>query len=521
MEVSSDTITLGWKKELNISISDDFKKVDIYNENSDLSGRFIMIGNDYYDVKSHNIPDNYLILEDEIKNEYLTQTTAKLFFDKTDLINSEHFYVSPTGIVAEKNLVVTGGLFLENCTVCFTNNCKILVNGGVLKANRAIYNDFLIPLSTHMVKIITTGSYGRDNYRSSSDTSVVNGDGTLDLNSVWWYQDVSSRSDWDLRENTNIVLLNTNLVGSSDAYHHILSKNCKIDNFTVINSYSIELMVTPVFIRSFKSINCHYGLSFYPPGSTPFVKLYNVDIKNPTVTIKRNNRSNIELIDPIIDLNKLSVTGTTPIKILHSTNDKVVDHLGSPLSNMLVTYLYEKLNIVSVNNNELTMSATVEFIHLMDGDDIYISDNDKNDYKGEYKTVKSVNGKLIVLETPLYQQYDESTMFVQKKMGSLSDEKGNVPPLEIPYAFMETGSDTINYYNAVTKLYSVDGKNHKQIVFAYKGSNDIIQSSLVQQEENDTSEQLTRIENTMSEILNSINKAPDDEFYTNFVSAHS
>ena len=99
MEVSSDTITLGWKKELNISISDNLKRVDIYNENSDLSGRFIMIGNGYYDVKSNNIPDNYLILEDEIKNEDLTQTSAKLFFDKTDLINSEHFSaIIPVGL---------------------------------------------------------------------------------------------------------------------------------------------------------------------------------------------------------------------------------------------------------------------------------------------------------------------------------------------------------------------------------------------------------------------------------------
>ena len=379
----------------------------------------------------------------------------------------------------------------------------------------------MIPLSTHLVKIITTGSYGRDNYRSSIDTSVVNNNGTLDLNSVWWYQDVSNRSDWDLRENTNIVLLNTNLVGSSDAYHHILSKNCKIDNFTVINSYSIELMVTPVFIRSFKSINCHYGLSFYPPGSTPSIKLYNVDIKNSTVTIKRNNRSNIELIDPIINVDKMSVTGTTPIKISHSTNDKVVDHLGSPLSNIIVTYLYEKLSIVSVDNEEITLEANVEFIYLMSGDDIYISDTDKNDYMGEYKTVKSVNGKGIVLDTPLYQQYDELTMYVQKKVSSMSDEKGNVSPLEIPYAFMETGSDIINYYNAVTKLYSVDGKNHKQIVFAYKGINDIIQSSLTQQEENDTHEQLTRIENTVSGIFNNTNKTSDIGFYTAFVSTHS
>ena len=32
MQVSSDTITLGWKKELNISVSDNLKKVYIYNE---------------------------------------------------------------------------------------------------------------------------------------------------------------------------------------------------------------------------------------------------------------------------------------------------------------------------------------------------------------------------------------------------------------------------------------------------------------------------------------------------------
>lgn len=523
MEVSGKDLTIHYKKGIIITVSlTDFNIINLINEKEDLNNKIIKIGKNHYEIKNHDKDNDILILTKSVEEEDRLETTAYLFFDKEDLIRSPYFTKNLTGITTDKNILVTGGLFLEDCSLYLDSSSKLHINDGTLKVNRCIYNSQGIPISTNLVQIVTTGSYGRDNYRQDGNKSVVNGTGTLDFNTLWWRQNSASRSDWDLTENSNVTLLNTRLIGTKDAYHHILSKNCIIDGFTVLNSYSIELMVTPVFIRSFQSIACHYGLSFYPPGNTPYVKIYNASLQDPVVHIKRNNRSNIILVDPSINLNTLLVTGSTPIKVMHSTSDKIVDHLGNPMSDILITYLYQKILIQSVNEKQITLSEFSEFVHFSEGDSVYVSDSKKNEHGGEIKKVTSVYKNIVIIDSELEQSYGDN-MYIRKKLSQTSDTNGDVPPLEIPYAYMERDSDELKYYKAITKLYSINGENHKQTVFAYKGTDDIIQSSLVDDTSKGTDTvdpgSIERLENKIDQLL----EAPISSagFYSDFVSLHS
>jgi hypothetical protein len=522
MEVSGKDLTIYFKKEIDVSISQsDFKLINLINESSDLNNKIILIGNNHYEIQSHNIENNILTLKSEVYLNDRYEDKAYLFFDKYDLINSGYFSENLTGIITDKNLIITGGLFLEDCSLYLDSGSKLYVNNGTLKVNRVMYNSIGIPISTNLVKIVTTGSYGKDNYRQSGNKSVVNGTGTLDFNTLWWCQDSESRSDWDLTENSKVTLLNTRLIGPNNAYHHILSKNCTIDGFIVLNSYSIELMVTPIFIRAFQSINCHYGLSFYPPGNTPFIKLYNVGIQQSVVHIKRNNRSNIVLVDPSIDLTTMIVSGSTPIKVLHSASDKIVNHLGEPLNNILITYLYQPIHVNHMSGKTIDLSEYVEFIHFIEGDTIYVSDSNKSDHLGELRTVVSVSDNIIEIDSVLSQTYDVGTFSVRKHISYTSNEQGDVPSIEIPYAFMGRDSNILKYYNVITKIYSIKGENHKQTIFAYKGSTDVIQSSMLNQSSdtsNNVYESLQSIENKLTQLLES--NTTNNEFYTGFVSEY-
>ena len=91
MQVSGDTIIIHFKKIISISVVNDYTSVNVFNEDSDLTGKFIMIGKSYYDIKMHNTESNKLTLTDRVKEEDALETTAELFFDKTDLIENEHF----------------------------------------------------------------------------------------------------------------------------------------------------------------------------------------------------------------------------------------------------------------------------------------------------------------------------------------------------------------------------------------------------------------------------------------------
>jgi len=331
--------------------------------------------------------------------------------------------------------------------------------------------------------ITTTGSYGRDNYRSSQDISVINGTGYMSLNSVWWYQKTSSRSDWDLTINSKIFLYNVALIGPTNAYHHLNSAHCYIDGFNVIDSYSVELLQSPIYIDRFSSLNCHFGLSFYPPSNIPFVSLSNCKIENSTYTIKRNNRSNIKLINPVMHMEEVSLNGSTPISIYYETSDKLTDENGGIIDGSTITYLYQPFNCDIESSSVINVVSdlieqTVDFICFMVGDKVYVSDEKHGDWLGETTTITSISGKRIEVDPPIYNDYDLSSVTISKKIEKVTNSDGDIFNVEIPFGFYERGSSVFKKFEATRKLFHIGPTIFKQMVNAYLNAHDILQTSL-------------------------------------------
>jgi hypothetical protein len=458
---------------------------------------------DDFHVISHDTDSGTIVLNKQLETNSSTGI-AQVYFNKDDLLD---VVVNDIGIVLNKNIIINGGLYLDSCILKLTGGSKIHVNDtGRLKVNKIVKDSSGNVMRTALTKIITTGDYGGDNYRTTN-TSVINGNGTMVLNTVWWYQETTRRSDWDLTSNSNIWLYNSVLIGPSSSYHHILSGNLTIDDFTIMNSYSVELMQTPIYMNKFRSINCHYGLSFYPPSSTPFVTMSNTVIEHSTVTIKRNSRSNLKLVNPSIDFDNITFSGSIPIKICYTTYDRVLTTDGMPASNVAVNYLFEAVP-ASVLDNIVTTPFNTHFTHIMPGDVIYITDAEKGDYEGEYITVAGVSDNLVTLQTApaVY----NNTCTISVVVNAVSDTNGDVGEIEIPYGYYAKRSSTLVKYAPSRKLYYLNNKPQKNTVYAYVNKGDILQTSNVQAD----SALLSMVEDIHSTIHDNV---PNNAFYLDFV----
>ena len=473
-------------------------------------------------------------LDQAVPIELKEQKTANLFYNIADFVALENssITINLNTLVFEKSLVINeGGVYFEDINLYFMNNSKIHINSdGYFKVNPLITNRSNEVLKGNLATITTTGSYGRDNYRSSNNISVINGTGYMSLNSVWWYQKTSSRSDWDLNLNTTVYLYNVFLIGPNSAYHHINSTHCYIDGFTVMNSYSVELLQSPIYIDKFSSLNCHFGLSFYPPSSIPFVSLSNCRIEKSDITIKRNNRSNIKLINPVMHIEEVTLSGSTPISIYYETSDKLTDENGNSIEGSTITYLYQPFDCEIVSPSSITITSelierTVEFICFSVGDKVYVSDEKHGEWLGETTTITSISGKNIEVSPPLSVDYSPESVSVSKKIEKITDSNGDIFNVEIPFGFYERDSEVFKKFGTTRKLFHIGPVVFKQIVNAYLNAHDILQTSLTDYglcvAENENPNNVNSITEDLNEIKTLIEdiklSPPNNLFYESIV----
>jgi hypothetical protein len=525
MNVVDDTLLISEFKysiQATTHYNNDPIQVKLSENEHDLTNTVVDIGSGIYHVVFHNTTTGVLHVDSDIKES--GSVLLKVYFDKHDLILNGAVDTA-TGIVLDKNLVIQNtGLYLHDCVLLLSNNSILQVNsGGCLKTNPIKFNNGGNVIKTGLVTITTTGTYGKDNYRKI-DKSVVNGNGRLIMNSTWWYQKSASRSDWDITELSTVKLYNFVLSGNSGAYHHLASKNATIDGLIIMDSYSIELMQTPVFMRGFQSINCYYGLSFYPPTGTPVVASHNTEIHNSTITIKRNSRSNLKLINPVIDFSNATFTGSCPIQICYSTSDKLIDTYGNPIPNQHINYLHEPVPVLAITDTTLITNpdtGEINFIYCMPGDSVYVSDSKKGYSGGEYVTVDAINLKTLLINKKLLNEYDIDTCTIRKVIPRISSSDGGVDPVNIPYGFYPRASNVLQLYKPVEKVYFINGDMHKFTVFAYNDATDHLQSNNA--DSFDTGGEHTSLIVTMNETLNKLVtdlSQPATVFYSNFVEEH-
>lgn len=485
-ENSSQIIVNNFKEQFTVLLhyNDDPRLIRIDNADN-LANNAIEINGEVYVILS--FIDSVGTLDQAVPVELKEQKIANLFYNLADFValGNSSVSINLNTLVFEKTLVINeGGVYFEDINLYFINESKIHINsGGYFKVNPLIKNRSNEVLKINFATITTTGSYGRDNYRSSNGISVINGTGYMSLNSVWWYQKTSSRSDWDLNLDTKVYLYNVFLVGPTSAYHHLNSTHCYIDGFTVMNSYSVELLQSPIYIDKFSSLNCHFGLSFYPPSSIPFVSLSNCRIEKSAVTIKRNNRSNIKLINPVMHIEEVTLSGSTPISIYYETSDKLTDEHGNSIEGSPITYLYQPFECDITSPSSITVTSelieqTVDFICFSVGDEIYVSDEKHGDWLGETTTITSISDKIIEVDPPLSIGYIPESVSISKKIEKITDVNGDIFNVEIPFGFYERDSTVFKKFDPTRKLFHIGPVVFKQIVNAYLNAHDILQTSL-------------------------------------------
>ena len=518
--VSSKNIKItSYKQKININIIDDYKII-INTEYNIKIDDCIAINNNYY---CFNKIDNDTYTTDcKINMIDFFSKEAYQFWTIYDIENSceilnDHI---PKIYKLDKDLIIEGLFYLTNLDFYLE---RIYVNdGGVFKINKNIKNSDEKIIESELVKIVTKNSYGRDTYRSSKNDSLANKNSKLILNSVWWYQIPTKRSDFDLKYESIVNLYNFKLFGTKDAYHHLNSFSCILYNITILNSYSIELLQSPISMEKFKTVNCHYGISFYPP-NIPFVTISECEIINSNTTIKRNSRSNLLLVDPIIDFENISFNGSVPISIHYSTKDKLIDEMGFPIPNSTVIYMYQKYNISNINKNVITITDEsapddLYFISFLIDDNVYISDQSHGDLNGEKKIITKISNNKITLDLELENDFDTSTVYIRKYFEFVTDVDGSLPKINIPFSYYEKGSSIKKYYKSSVKIVQFNGTYQKYNINGVLGAEDLLQSGnnvLVSLED--------KINSVLDQLLNNSDNgnsnngnSDNDEFYINF-----
>ena len=373
-----------------------------------------------------------------------------------------------------RDVKINGFFYEEDVILYFDEETNFKINnGGYFKLNKTqlnSYNDNSPYSSTHCT-IIITGPYKRDCYRTNGICPVNDG-GYMDFNNVNIYNlsdSKKTRSDFDFRIGSYIILYNVKLFGMDDSYHHINTENIKIYNFTVVDSYSVELLQSPIEMDNFNSLNCHYGLSFYPPSNIDFVEIKNSFISDSIEKIKRNKNSNILLTNPTFDLiGKYS--GSTPVKVCYTQIDQLLDNNANYLTNVDIKYIGSGYSVKSMdtNKNKIKLNEShINFIHLKKNDLILLRNVDNNIYDGETFTITDIIGDSIFVDSEIKNDYNDGT--VHELQLRNTDENGIVEEVYIPIEYMNKSSNEIEKYGEVTRVvYDENGVvNNVSIVKPY------------------------------------------------------
>ena len=448
------------KEDIEIFNKDKIEITDIINENTVTISHFdktitiVLINNKCYNVISYS--NSKLILKEKIENVYIgnyiiipTRIEDLLLASKND----EVLEIKSNIYKICKNIIISGFFYCENVILYFDDDTvfKIYEN-GYFKVNKTYYNenDNNSPYSDSHSTIILSGSYGRDCYKINN-ICPVNDKSYFDLNNVDIHNISEKRSDFDLRYESIVKFFNVKLFGTKYSYHHMNTPNIWIYNFTVIDSFSFELLQSPIEMDKFNSLNCNYGLSFFPPSSVDFVEIKNSFISNSIFTIKRNSNSNILLIDPTFDLSG-GVSGIAPIKVCYTLEDKVIQDNGESLEYKKINYYGQSYNVVGIDSikNKIKLDTqNLYFVHFMISDKILIKERMNETYDGDIFEISNIISDSLFVNTTILNTYIDPVVHLIQQ--GITDLNGIIN-VKIPVKFMSYKSNKIEVYEKTTRV---------------------------------------------------------------------
>ena len=501
---------------------------------NNLSGRSIHFGNNIYNViTSSDETHIYLAYSmDEFPSEGTQFQVSYIITDLTDV--SAEFGIC---YVCTKNLQVSGFLYLNNTSILF-DDCRVFVYGsGILQCGDLVSNSLNEPLRTKGIKMTFTGvngSYGRDNWRSDSTPGIVNDDATLILAQADVLINTPTRSDFDFTENTTVMIVNSILSGHATSYHHLNSNNMSINNFSVYDATSIELQKSPVFMKGMRSINCQYGLSFYPTNATleAPVYIYDLDIINPVeYMIKRNTLSGLVLVNPMLrDFDNITTNGIAPLKVHFTTTDNITDQTAEPVRNAMVNYFHSKTTTTIDQDQLLRLPQTALFTYVTPENTIYLTDTEKGFVGGETLTIDNIDNDLIFTNEAITKTYVDPIIYV--KSTRISNNDGSLDPVQIPYGYIARGEVEFRLFDPPVKHIVHNGDEYIFPFASTRDQRDIIVLTPQAQPENpqitelkqlltnthtDTVTTLTSIQNQIDNLelkgLQDILTSPNESYY--------
>ena len=444
--VNGSVIVTGNYKSTQISYIDK-NTISSNDFNDNDNGRAIFINGAYNTITDINSNTASLLndVPESVQDSYID--IAYTFSDFPD----DAVIIEPqsTGYVVKKNLYVDGFFHYKSGKVIF-QNCKFFVrDGGVLFFGDYKLNSEQEPIAISTTSIDLSGnsaaSYGRDNYKYT-DRSPVQDGGTLIMSGVSIRLLSTSRCDFDFRLNSIVYLYNTTIYGTSDAYHHFNSTSMTIINVNMVSAYSVEMLQRPLLIKNFKSTDCHYGLSFFPPHTDigDPVYVYNLEVINANEDIKRNSRSSLALVNTELDFDNLKTSGSVPITMNFETYDRVIDDTGNIRSNVPVYYYFPEIPINYITDDRVNIGFNALFTHAFVGDEIILYSDDVE--SGETFNITNFSANEIYLNRFTSDDTYEFARIVHKK---ISNSDGNVPKLALPYGYIGKASNEFKRYGNI------------------------------------------------------------------------
>lgn len=431
------------------------------------SPRVILINKKCYNVSE--ISNGDITLEEELVDVKIGDTVVIPSTIEDLLLSSSNDEVVETNsniYRVNKDVIISGFFFLENSTMFFDNSTVFKVyENGYFKVNRNYYNenDNNSPFSDGNATLIISGSYGRDAYRKDG-YCPANDNSVLDLNNTDIYNISEVRSDFDLRYDSTVNFFNVKLFGTKYSYHHINTPKIRIYNFSVIDSYSIELLQSPIDMDKFSSMNCYYGLSFYPPSSVEYVEIKNSSITNSTYTIKRNRNSNILLVDPTFDLTG-GFSGLTPIKVCYSLIDNIMDENGDGIQGVKIEYYSQEYEVIGldVSRKKIKLNKpNLSFVHFRIGENIILKSKEDDLSKGDVFTISNIISDCLYVESNISNQYVDPVVHLVEER--VTDEKGKAEDVYIPVKYMQYGSNQVELYGNSRRIIYINDTEKESII---------------------------------------------------------
>jgi peptidoglycan hydrolase CwlO-like protein len=461
-----------------------FKNVLPFN----ILNRSMYFINDKFNV-SLSITDKFITMKYDMNYIPGIGDTVYFSFILSDFYTEYKNSIIPTStsdgsnplITINEDLIISGYLYVSNCRLIFDNSRFYIVNNGLFQCGDIILDNFDNPLISENVSIEFLGAgslYGRDNYKQALDISPVNGTGKLVLCNTNVSFGYYGRSDFDFRNDTEIIVYNSTFRGQNTSYHHMVSDKMTFNNCCFYDVFSVELLKNPVKMLEFSSVNCNNGLSFYPTNASldnP-VSIYDLDIISPIqYGIKRNNKAGLILVDPKFDINSINFTGSAPIKVSYSTIDTITDDKNVILPFKEVFYYTSGSSIDILNGTDIKYNNTFLFHYGYTNSIIYITDSDKGFTNGEEFTISSISSKTLTLSNTILNTYIDPTAYIVIK--KTSDEFGNVS-VNIPFLLLPYIKNDTIYYNLPYRHVSHLGiDNILQFTPSYKKLNTVVIST--------------------------------------------